>query len=261
MMQTLSMFGNFNFSWPISVTAIFKAAAVSTFSPEMTAPECTIKFTYEQKWAFYELSPLMLAGGMMFGILLFNVVEGVRLRLRVRVVFAKAGDVAVGGVFTLLYYTYFTVVRQALEIYACTRGADGGYTLDAEPGIVCWRGGQHGRLVAFASASLVGYGVGVPSLFGWVLWYFKERIRADQNLWLIGKGDDMFSNENFSVRRRFAKLYQVRLVQPQLHHAITPAPCAVLYLATYTGMCVCRTINRRTIGGDWHLLLERCEIQ
>ena len=44
-MQTLSMFGSFNFAWPVQITAIFTAASAATFSPELTAPECTIEFT------------------------------------------------------------------------------------------------------------------------------------------------------------------------------------------------------------------------
>ena len=31
--QTLSMFGNFNFAWPVSLKAVLSVAAVATFSP------------------------------------------------------------------------------------------------------------------------------------------------------------------------------------------------------------------------------------
>ena len=48
--QTLSMFGGFNFKWPVSLQAMFLAASVATFSPEITSPECAITFSYAQKW-------------------------------------------------------------------------------------------------------------------------------------------------------------------------------------------------------------------
>jgi hypothetical protein len=67
MMQTLSMFSAFNFAWPALITGIFSIASISTFSPELTAPECTISFTYGQKWALIELFPIFVSGLLIIG--------------------------------------------------------------------------------------------------------------------------------------------------------------------------------------------------
>ena len=129
MLQTLSMFGSFNFAWPFSLKAVFVAAIVATFSPEITSPECTISFTYAQKWTFMQLSPLFVSGILLLGVVMSTAAQSLRKSTTISfcVAIANVGDVLVGGVFTLLYYTYFTVVKGALEIFACTEDGDGVY--------------------------------------------------------------------------------------------------------------------------------------
>ena len=69
MMQTLSMFGSFHFAWPVTITNLFNIASATTFSPELTAPECTIEFTYKQKWFLLEIFPLGFAALLVVGVL------------------------------------------------------------------------------------------------------------------------------------------------------------------------------------------------
>ena len=77
----------------------------------------------------------MLAGVLVISIGTYNAVEVFRKRMSVRLVLSSMADVAVGGVFTLMYYTYFTVVRRALEIFACTENGEGVWSLDADPSL------------------------------------------------------------------------------------------------------------------------------
>ena len=62
-----------------------------------------------------------------------------------------------------------------------------------------------------AVLALAGYGVGVPCLIGAVMVKYRVRIQRDQKLWLAGCGETVLNNPDYSVRRRFAKLYQVRI--------------------------------------------------
>jgi hypothetical protein len=118
----------------------------------------------------------------------------------------------------LLYYTYFTVVRRALDIFACTANDGGVYTLDADPAVRCWAPGSvQAGLIPWALLSLAGYGVGVPAAIAFVLHRYRARMAADQALWLTGRGDTAVENPNWSIRRRFAKLYQVRSVCVGVH--------------------------------------------
>ena len=171
-----------------------------------------------------QLFPLMMAGLLLVSIAVSSVADvygrgqqkGERGRRGPRALCdacASTGDVLVGGVFTLLYYTYFTVVRRALDVFACTLNNGGVYTLDADPSVRCWvRGGVHESLVPWAVASLIGFGAGVPSSIAFVLYRFRAPMGADQTLWLAGRGATAGDNPFWSIRRRFSKLYQVRLL-------------------------------------------------
>jgi hypothetical protein len=127
--QTLSMFAAFNFTWPQVVVDIFSVASVATLSPEMTAPgaclccqhstrnhdvetpdarrccarvpECTLSFTYEEKWALMELFPIGVSGLLLIGVALSTTVELWKTKRAFCNIFAKMGDVLVGGRFQI----------------------------------------------------------------------------------------------------------------------------------------------------------------
>lgn len=117
----------------------------------------------------------------------------------------KLQDVLVGMFLSALYYMYLVVASSALEIFDCTENANGLVTLDAEPSLTCWEG-VHAELWPYALASLIGYGVGIPSLFAAVVRYYREDIKYDQALRSRGEGDSM-ANPVIRTRIRFAKLY------------------------------------------------------
>jgi hypothetical protein len=172
---------------------------------------------------------------LVLSICITSAAEWHKTRAVLRDVSANTADVIIGGIFTyvlaaapqrqarpvycafdcrlicarsILYYTYFTVLRRALDIFSCTESEPGVFTLDADPSVRCWTpGGLHAPLVPWAVASLVAYGAGVPCAIGCVLWRYRGGIRDDQYMWLLGKGGDRESNPNWSVRRRYARLY------------------------------------------------------
>ena len=114
----------------------------------------------------------------------------------------------------------------------------------------CWNGGTHEKLVKFAILALASYGVGVPALIAWVLWHYRHRIRDDQRRWLIGEGNDD-RNPNYSIRRRFAKLYQVCVVVMLFRLALL---CVHMSRSSRRG----RTTNLSTTRGAWHCSHARC---
>jgi hypothetical protein len=166
----------------------------------------TISFTYAQKWIVIEMAPVIVAGFLLLGVFVSNVAESLRKRVRLCVVIAKTGDMLVGGIFTvsahglaahglpssyscqfaylqLLYYTYFSVLKKALEIFACTKNLDGVYSLDADPSYTCWTdGGTQLKLVPFAILSIICYGLGVPCAIAVVMQKYQKRIRRDQSM-------------------------------------------------------------------------------
>lgn len=117
----------------------------------------------------------------------------------------KMHDVFVGMFLSANYYVYLVVASSALEIFDCSTNANGLVTLDAEPSLTCWEG-VHAELWPYASASLIVYGLGIPSLFGWIVWHYRADIRFDQAQRSRGEGDSM-ANPVIRTRVRFAKLY------------------------------------------------------
>lgn len=79
--------------------------------------------------------------------------------------------------------------------------------------MTCWdaRAGGQAPLVPYALLCLGVYGLGVPALFAYVFVRHARVIRADQRLWMVGHGDTPGANPGYAVRRRYSRLYQVRV--------------------------------------------------
>ena len=151
------------------------------------APECSVSWTYEQKWYIMQALPLLCS--------LVYVVPWVALQTCGRCLPNRHSTMerlagTLGATFTGLYMLYFgawipcscvccgpsqrmlhvcllaVVVRNALAVFACSDQGKGVYVMNIEPAITCWEaGGEHARMLPFAYASLVGYGAGIPLLF------------------------------------------------------------------------------------------------
>ena len=65
------------------------------------------------------------------------------------------------------------------------------------------------QLVPFAAVSLVVYTVGIPATFGYILFRHATAIRADQELLVLGMGNNMQTNSSFVLRKRYQELYNL----------------------------------------------------
>ena len=159
---------------------------------------------------------------------------------------------------SLLYYTYFTVVRRALDIFSCTLNDGGVYTLDADPSVRCWAPGSgQAALLPWALLSLVGYGGGVPAAIAFVLRRYRARMAADQTLWLAGRGDTGGSNPDWSIRRRFAKLYQVSACRARVRACTRACVHASRPSDTRRGACVCARVRAAGLQAQVPVLAAR----
>ena len=127
------MFHAFKFPWPAAVASVFDAASLSTASIDLTAPQCTINLSYSSKWIATQVLPVALVGASVLllgaSVLLRScrAAAGARRRsiagLLSSVVasfvsgVADATDVAVGAIFTILYFTFFITT----QVCACVR--------------------------------------------------------------------------------------------------------------------------------------------
>ena len=117
-------------------------------------------------------------------------------------------DNLLGIVFSSLFYTYFMVVKSALDVFDCV-SSHGEQVLRSSPNVKCDRSvGQYATVYPFAVLSLIIFGAGVPAVFGSVLFWYRSEIRADQEMKARGEGNSEVTNPNLWVRRRFRKLYE-----------------------------------------------------
>ena len=116
-LQTISMFKAFAFSWPSAINVTLAATAASTFNIDLVSPECSISITFVQKWYILQVFPVICVACLVFGIITSTIaVEAMRwwrqraestMRQSVcrQAAWRSAYDNAIGGVFTVAYYT------------------------------------------------------------------------------------------------------------------------------------------------------------
>lgn len=71
--------------------------SMNTFQVTACGAECTISFTYGQKWALMELFPIFVSGLLLIGVAVSTGVELFKTKQALSSIFAKMGDVLVGG--------------------------------------------------------------------------------------------------------------------------------------------------------------------
>ena len=120
-------------------------------------------------------------------------------------------DSLIGVYITALYFLYFVVVKNTLAVFACSTNAQGITTMDAEPSIICDSSNSvYVTLRRWASLFVVVYGVGIPALFFFMLFWHRHGIKRDQELRKYGDGNTAARNPDIAIRRRYSKLYMVR---------------------------------------------------
>lgn len=123
-------------------------------------------------------------------------------------------DAAIGLLFTLLYYSYLTATRNSLLPLDCVsvQAADGSgsqVVIESEPSVQCDTDldAAYGTVFPIAVISFLAYGLGIPLIFGLVLYVWREEIFADQSMLTKGEGHSYKTNPNYGTRRRFGRLY------------------------------------------------------
>ena len=117
-------------------------------------------------------------------------------------------DVCIGILITGSYYLYFLTFRTALIPFACTT-TKGVSVLIAEPSIACsMQDSTYALMRRVGFASIAGFGVGLPALFYYIMWWNRDAMFADQLLRMRNEGETAMTNPNIVVRRRFRKLYE-----------------------------------------------------
>lgn len=202
-----TQFAAFKFAWPPAISAIFNAARVFSFSFEETAPECQISLSYSQKWGLVQLTPIVLCGlivvvyslGSLSPVMKWATSATYRASGKFAPTVSRQVDLAVGSAMTVLYYSYFVLLRSGIEVFDCVTDASGRTYLEADPSLNC-DGPEHTAVVPYASMSLLVFGAGIPVLFAFVLWRHRISMTRDMKLFVRGLGDSSATNPGACMR-------------------------------------------------------------
>jgi hypothetical protein len=205
--QVLALFAQIGITWPDPIPQIFGYFSFLNFNPEIIAPECTISMPYEAKWYLSMAVPFIL----------FCSIGSVHFFVQfVKPYFTDEGiseqDLNILSRTTSVWVSlatvfYLSVTKKSLEIFDCI-SQKGKLVLRAAPLVVCGEpNGVHSDLKPWAYTALVMYGIGVPSLFAFVLVTNSKKVRADQHLRMLGMGNTKASNPNWTFRKKYYQIY------------------------------------------------------
>jgi hypothetical protein len=96
-------------------------------------------------------------------------------------------------------YSYFVMVRSALDVFACAVDASGREYLVSEPAIDC-ASAERAALVPGGALSLLAYGAGVPAIFSAILWRHRVSMKRDVLLFARGQGESDATNPGVCAR-------------------------------------------------------------
>eukprot|EP00937_MAST-01D_sp_MAST-1D-sp2_P003961 g3961.t1 len=203
--QVLSMFSNLKFQWPSYVATTLEYSTLALGSLEITSPECSVQFTYQQKWYGVQLFPLALFGVFFFAHCLIYIKK--KLTRSEGRNMMKHVPIMVSFYFQAMYYLFIYVTKTTLEVFRCEDKGGGNLFLEVDPSIPC-EGAEYDDMTGIAFGSLLLYSFGIPILLACVLYKHRWAIFEDQKLWMQGKGASKELNPHYYVRKKYGKLYQ-----------------------------------------------------
>jgi hypothetical protein len=225
--QVLSVFTGLDVGWPKPVKDVLNAVSISNMNIELVSPQCTIAFSYDQKWLAIEFAPLglVLLGGIGYVFVLAQkqCAEHMKRRWGWKTKDRSHGEMhrhshaIIGSLIMMFQVAYIYCTKTAFEVFACETKENGKSYMSFEPEIECWTG-THNTLWPLALCFASIYGIGIPMVFTAILYRNRKLIKGDQILRVLGIGRfrGEGSHEYYEFRKRFYKLYY--RYKPQYHY-------------------------------------------
>lgn len=211
--QVIAIFSSLKLKWPESTVQAMKVASVTMANVDIASPECSFQITYIEKFYMIEGMPLLLIFTMvvmfLFKLLLSKVMacccrkgrRSVESQQKLQDAFYKGAGLFIAS----LQFQYVFLCAKALEGLQCEdRGA--GESLLVDPTILCTTDAYQ-RMAGFAVLAIVGYGLGIPLLYGIILFKFRYQVMVDQALRIRGLGEDRDTNPFYDTALWFKRLY------------------------------------------------------
>jgi len=214
--QIVAMFARTRIRWPPLIKQLFLLMSAFNFNLEIVAPECAIpEVTYAGKWLFIEGLPvfgwliLFSAGGVYYLYKRFCV-----NRKKLGLLNTHWSSIVATSI-VVLRVLYIYITRTTFDVFNCAPTTPpeikNGVVVEYMAwnlSIVCYEpGGTHVFLLPFAFAALAVYVGGAPLFSVYKLWKNKEKVKYDQILRALNKGDSTLENPYYEFRQTWSKLY------------------------------------------------------
>eukprot|EP00164_Ancoracysta_twista_P001104 GFYU01001447.1.p1 GENE.GFYU01001447.1~~GFYU01001447.1.p1 ORF type:complete len:1320 (-),score=331.99 GFYU01001447.1:109-4068(-) len=167
--QTLQLFEHFLLNWPDEVITVFDVTSIANFDIGLIAPECNLQLDRWGQDGLYFSIPLIVGAlyAGYFAVKIHKLVDPVKRR--------KLGNVVVNAFLLILSLTHASLLQHSLKLFRCAQMADGEYYVDSLPYVVCY-GDVWWDHVSVYILALIVYGVGIPTLFGVILYRVRDRL-------------------------------------------------------------------------------------
>ena len=182
-LQILGVLASFQIKWPPYMQRFFIGISIVNCDVRFFSPECLVSNSssaYHILWAVKLATPVFMLGVIVFGFALCRSLAllGYGPQSWKTPSFLHSG---VNASITLLVLLYIFVSATILEIFPCTKQADGTYTMNREPQVECYKGVWFKQL-AVSMVYLVIYSIGLPLTLAWVLFRRRENLWKKKNL-------------------------------------------------------------------------------
>merc|ERR1711871_644296 len=237
--QVLGMFSSQKIPWPRVMVILFDYLSAFSFNLDLAAPECAGGgVPVHVKWFMTQFIPIAI----LLGLVIFTLVKICLLKLRLRK--GRSADTVDGsdnanerrhsiidmkiieqvGVassmfLSIFYLMYLNMTKKAMDVFNCSPGdppddpANPTLFMDMAPDQICytpgsWETGMHTKLIPWAYACVLAYGLAFP-VFIWLKFKrYKEVIFEDQVLFAQDRGRSAETNPYYAFRKKFSKLYK-----------------------------------------------------
>lgn len=245
--QVLSMFGTKKIPWPNSMVVLFDYLSAFSFNLDLAAPDCVGGgVPVWAKWFMTEFIPvgmcIILAIWTSFKVLVLmsklktelsreketdnkennKSAENVSQHNRSTKIKSQIIE-CVGSAFSMFlsifYLMYLNLTKKAMDVFNCSPGdppddpAAPTLFMDMAPDQICytagnWDTGLHTKLVPWAYACVLAYGLAFPVFIWFKFGNYKEIIFEDQVLFAQDRGRSPDTNPHYAFRKRYSKLYK-----------------------------------------------------
>ena len=209
-LQVLSVFSSLDLNWPDSLITSFRAASSSASNVEVFQPSCSFSVTYYDLWYLLESLPLTLFAASLIAHVFIIIGKFCQRHQLLKeqnrsISLTRHYSTIIGMYLTVLNFLYIMLAKKGFEVLDCT-DLDGSFRLTADASVPC-EGEQFELLQLLGTFALIGYGIGIPLLFGTLLHRHRNEIRVDQALRLRGLAESRTTTPFWDTQKRLRRLY------------------------------------------------------